>query len=215
MANKKLGDIIKFSRGIKTSDDKRFISRVNTNSEQKKVYRGRNIRPYQIIWDGEYIWYRPDLMKEKVGCLPHSSSFFEVPEKLVMQRIGTQLSVSYDDKQNYFLDTTNVSRYESINKNYSVKFLCGLLNSKLVNFWYTRKYKLPTIGGYELDSIPIPEILPKQQLSVINLVSQIIETKRNNPSADTSDLEHQIDKLIYDLYGLTEEEIVVIENNKL
>lgn len=210
-ANKKLGDIIKFSRGIKTSDDKRFISRVDTNSEQKKVYRGRNIRPYQIIWDGEYIWYRPDLMKEKVGCLPHSSSFFEVPEKLVMQRIGTQLSVAYDDKQNYFLDTTNVSRYESINKSYSVKFLCGLLNSKLVNFWYTRKYKLPTIGGYELDSIPIPEILPKQQLFVINLVSQIIETKRNNPSADTSDLEHQIDKLVYDLYGLTEEEIAVIE----
>ncbi|MBO6058151.1 MAG: N-6 DNA methylase [Bacteroidales bacterium] len=210
-ANKKLGDIIKFSRGIKTSDDKRFISRVDTNSEQKKVYRGRNIRPYQIIWDGEYIWYRPDLMKEKVGCLPHSSSFFEVPEKLVMQRIGTQLSVAYDDKQNYFLDTTNVSRYESVNKSYSVKFLCGLLNSKLVNFWYTRKYKLPTIGGYELDSIPIPEILPKQQLFVINLVSQIIETKRNNPSADTSDLEHQIDKLVYDLYGLTEEEIAVIE----
>ena len=207
----RLGNIIKFSRGIKTSDDKRFIGYEQKNSEYKKVYRGRHIRPYCFEWAGEYIWYRPDLMKEKVGCLPHSSAFFEVPEKLVMQRIGLQLSVAYDDKQNYFLDTTNVSRHESINKNYSLKFLCGLLNSKLVNFWYTRKYKLPTIGGYELDSIPVPEVLPKQQLPIINLVSQILQLKNKDHEADITALQYQIDQRVYELYGLTEEEIAAIK----
>ena len=113
-----LGSVIKFSRGIKTSNDKRFIGFSRVNEDYKEVYRGRNIRPYSFEWAGEYIWYRPDLMKEKVGCLPHTKSFFEVPEKLVMQRIGMQLSVAYDDGQNYFLDTVNVSRHDSVDKNY-------------------------------------------------------------------------------------------------
>lgn len=210
----RLGNIIKFSRGIKTSDDKRFIGYEQKNSEYKKVYRGRHVRPYYFEWAGEYIWYRPDLMKEKVGCLPHSSAFFEVPEKLVMQRIGMQLSVAYDDKQNYFLDTTNVSRYESLNKNYSLKFICGLLNSKLVNFWYTRRYKLPTIGGYELDTIPVPNVQLNQQMPIINLVSQILQFKNEDYEADISALQYQIDKRVYELYGLTEEEVKMVEKNE-
>ena len=210
----RLGNIIKFSRGIKTSDDKRFIGYEQKNPEYKKVYRGRHIRPYYFEWAGEYIWYRPDLMKEKVGCLPHSSAFFEVSEKLVMQRIGLQLSVAYDDKQNYFLDTTNVSRHESINKNYSLKFLCGLLNSKLVNFWYTRRYKLPTIGGYELDSIPVPEVLLNQQLPIVNLVSQILKLKDKDIDADISALIYQIDHIVYRLYELGDEEIAIIEKGE-
>ena len=208
-----LGNIIHFSRGIKTSNDKRFISVVPKGNEYKKVYRGRNIRSYSFVWAGEYIWYRPDLMKEKVGSLPHSKSFFEVPEKLVMQRIGMQLSVAYDDEQNYFLDTVNVSRYDSLDKNYSLKFLCGLLNSKVVNFWYHRKYQLPTIGGYELDSIPIPKNLVTKQKGIIDLVDKILEAKRSNPSADTSALEHEIDQQVYALYGLTLEETAKIETN--
>ena len=205
-----LGSVIKFSRGIKTSNDKRFIGFSCDNEDYKKVYRGRNIRPYSFEWAGEYIWYRPDLMKEKVGCLPHTKSFFEVPEKLVMQRIGMQLSVAYDDGQNYFLDTVNVSRHDSVDKKYSLKYLCGLLNSRVVNFWYHRKYQLPTIGGYELDSIPIPKGLSSQQ-PIIEIVDKILVAKRANPQADTSTLEREIDKKIYELYGLGPEEIAVIE----
>ena len=206
-----LGNIIHFSRGVKTSNDKRFISVIPKGDDYKKVYRGRNIRPYTFIWAGEYIWYRPDLMKEKAGSLPHSKSFFEVPEKLVMQRIGMQLSVAYDDEQNYFLDTVNVSRYDSLDKNYSLKFLCGLLNSKVVNFWYHRKYQLPTIGGYELDSIPIPKDLVTKQKSIIDIVDRILESKRLDPGISTSVLERKIDQLVYELYELTPEEIAVIE----
>ena len=206
-----LGNIIHFSRGVKTSNDKRFISVIPKGDEYKKVYRGRNIRPYTFIWAGEYIWYRPDLMKEKAESLPHSKSFFEVPEKLVMQRIGMQLSVAYDDEQNYFLDTVNVSRYDSLDKNYSLKFLCGLLNSKVVNFWYHRKYQLPTIGGYELDSIPIPKDLVTKQKSIIDIVDRILESKRLDPGISTSVLERKIDQLVYELYELTPEEIAVIE----
>jgi len=44
-----------------------------------------------------------------------------------------------------------------------------------------------------------------------NLIEQIISSKKQNPKADTSELEKEIDKLVYELYNLTEEEIKIIE----
>ena len=115
------------------------------------------------------------------------------------------------DGQNYFLDTVNVSRHDSVDKNYSLKYLCGLLNSRVVNFWYQRKYQLPTIGGYELDSIPIPKDFSSQK-PIIEIVEKILSAKKANPQADTSVLEREIDQKVYELYGLVPEEIVVIEH---
>ena len=209
----RLKDIVKFSRGIKTSDDKRFIHSQAYNNEYKKVFRGKNIKAYSLNWGGEYVWYRPDLMKEKVGCLPHAKEFFEVPEKLVTQRVNSsmQLLVAYDDGQNYFLDTTNVSNYNTVNKDFSLKFICGVLNSKLINFWYAKKYRMPTISGYELDTIPIPDVSKAQQESIIELVDEIIQTKQISSVVNTPKLEREIDRQVYALYNLTPEEIAIIE----
>lgn len=212
-AKYRLSDVIEFSRGIKTSDDKRFISNTKKNEEYKKVYRGRNVKAYALNWANEYVWYRPDLMREKVGCLPHTKSFFEVPEKLITQRVNSsmQLLVAYDAGQNYFLDTTNVSNYKTWNKEFSLKFICGILNSKVVNYWYPLKYRMPTIGGYELSSIPIPEVTEGLQQPIIELVDGILYTKKDNPNADTSSLEQQIDFLVYHLYGLTYDEVLIVD----
>ena len=209
----RLSDVIEFSRGIKTSNDKRFISNVCVNNEYKKVYRGRNIKAFSMNWANEYIWYRPDLMREKVGCLPHTKEFFEVPEKLITQRVNSsmQLLVAYDNKQNYFLDTTNVSNYKTWNKNFSLKFICAILNSKVVNYWYPHKYRMPTIGGYELSSIPIPLTSKKQQEEIDIIVDAILAKKEFDQSTDVSILMHKIDSLVYHLYNLTYDEVLIID----
>ena len=227
-----LENVIQFSRGIKTSDDNRFISDTAKNNDYKKIYRGKNIKAYQHNWNGEYVWYRPDLMREKVGCLPHSKSFFEVPEKLITQRVNSsmQLLVAYDNEQNYFLDTTNVSRYETWDKKHSLKFICGLLNSKLLNYWYCNKYKMPTIGGYELHSIPIRNIDFTNKTDrahhdhIVSLVNQMLEGKKKLNEAKTDKdkefytrkcdaLDKQIDDAVFELYGLTEEEKQIVLNS--
>jgi hypothetical protein len=61
--------------------------------------------------------------------------------------------------------------------------------------------------------IPIYNTSSEQQKPVINLVDIILLAKKENPSEDTSKLENEIDKLIYDLYGLTSEEICIVEGN--
>ena len=209
-----LENIIQFSRGIKTSDDGRFIHTSAKNKDYKKVFRGKNIKGFEMNWNGEYVWYRPDLMKEKVGSVSYTKEFFEVHEKLITQRVNSsmQLLCAYDDNGNYFLDTTNVSRYETWDKKTSLKYLCAILNSKVINYWYCNKYLMPTIGIYEMHTIPIKKA--KDQKPFITLVDKILSAKEKNPKADTSKLEKQLDEMVYKLYELTEEEIKIVENKK-
>ena len=208
-----LSDFIRFSRGIKTSDDKRFIINEQRNSDCKKVYRGRNLKAYQLNWNGEYIWYRPYLMRQKVGCVPHTKEFFEVPEKLVTQRVNSsrQLLVAYDNQQNYFLDTTNVSNYSTWDKKTPLKYLCGLLNSKLINFWYCKKYLMPTIGGYELHSIPIKTTNDYSTFTAL-VEEAILAAQQNNYETLRIKMK-EIDKIVYDIYKLTDAEIKIIEQS--
>jgi hypothetical protein len=194
-----LNNIIEFSRGIKTSNDKRFIHKNNSlNSEYFPVFRGKNIKSFHLNWGGEYILYRPDLMKEKVGCVPHRKEFFSVPEKIVTQRVNSsmQLQAAYDAEQNYFLDTVNVSRFDTFQKNCSLKALCGILNSKVINFWYCLKYRMPTIGIYELHSIPI--VVPNEKYdNLLSLFTQILSLKE---VANRHLIKSVLDGIVFNLY---------------
>ena len=64
-----------------------------------------------------------------------------------------------------------------------------------------------------LKEIPIKFISKNEQIKFVDLADQIIDLKQTDKSADTSDLETQIDQLVYQLYDLTEEEIKIIEGN--
>ncbi|GMQ25716.1 hypothetical protein Aoki45_23980 [Algoriphagus sp. oki45] len=206
----RLENVVKFSRGIKTSNDERFILDKAIDKSCKPVYRGKNIKAYQMNWANEYIWYRPDLMKEKIGSVSYSKEFFEVPEKIITQRVNSsmQLLCAYDNEQNYFLDTTNVSRYEDWDKKVSLKYICALLNSRLINFWYCNTYLMPTIGLYELHSIPIK--LSDSQSVFNRLVDYILFLTKRGEKVTINDFvpnshivqlfEEVIDAMVYELY---------------
>jgi type II restriction/modification system DNA methylase subunit YeeA len=103
----------------------------------------------------------------------------------------------------------------------NLKYILGLLNSRPVAFFFKIFYAGGGLGedGYRykkafLEQLPIPPITPQNQTivnQIVQLVDQILSAKQQNPEADTSNLEHQIDQLVYKLYDLTEEEIKIIE----
>jgi len=64
-----------------------------------------------------------------------------------------------------------------------------------------------------LRKLPILNVNKGQQKSIIDLSDKILTTKKSNPQADTTDLETEIDRLVYELYGLTEEEIQIVEES--
>lgn len=95
------------------------------------------------------------------------------------------------------------------------KALVGVLNSKM-GWWLISQFCTQIQNGYQLiweyfKKIPIPKTLPR---ALETLVDQIIAAKKASPSADTSALESKIDTLVYRLYGLTEEEIAVVEGKE-
>jgi hypothetical protein len=59
----------------------------------------------------------------------------------------------------------------------------------------------------------MPKISKDEQNPFIEKVNKILSLKKNNPEADTTALEHEIDLMVYELYGLTQEEIEIVENS--
>jgi len=135
-------------------------------------------------------------------------------EKIVVQRkcVG-QPSFSFSDFDCYVSATFYVIKTNRFN----LKYLVGLLNSKLIAFWLKNKGKMQG-NNFQLDKEPllqVPIFVPntEQQQLIIDLVNEILSAKQANPSTDTSELEREIDLLIYGLYGLTEGEIKIVEQN--
>lgn len=100
-------------------------------------------------------------------------------------------------------------------KSVALKYVLGLLNSKLYYLWlYHRgKRKGETLELYQkpLSEIPIKKASADKQRSVLILVDKILSSKERDPKADTSSLEWEIDRLVYELYELTPEEIAIVE----
>ncbi len=103
-----------------------------------------------------------------------------------------------------------------------LKFLLGVINSHLASYFSNIAYNsLKMAGGFinigvrELEQLPIPSATPTQQHPIINLVDRILNAKKENPQTDTSRMEKEIDRLVYELYGLTEDEIKIVEGNSL
>ena len=109
----------------------------------------------------------------------------------------------------------------STNENFPNKYILAILNSKAINYYFKYFNQTNHVPIGEVRKFPIPSATPAQQQEIIVLVDKILAAKKDcrvkheNDSelADTSTLEMQIDELVYDLYGLTGDEIKIIEEN--
>jgi type II restriction/modification system DNA methylase subunit YeeA len=146
-------------------------------------------------------------------CAATYYSEFE-KEKVVYSEIVRQPQFYYDTEKFYVEATSFLLTGENI------KYLCALLNSFPVTFFFKNYYAGGGLGneGYRykkafLENLPIPPITKENEgivKQIEMLVDKILEVKKENPQADTSELEREIDNLVYRLYDLTEEEIKII-----
>ena len=96
-------------------------------------------------------------------------------------------------------------------------YLLGLLNSKLLDYYYRIKNEAKHLNGgaFGFDTPSVKElpilINPKYEQEVILIVKKIIEIKQNNISADIIELQQELDNLVYKIYDITPEEIKIIE----
>jgi len=133
--------------------------------------------------------------------------------KIVWGEISDQPKFAFDDSSYYAEATTFLMTGEKL------KYLLAILNSRLSE-WYFNQISTTTGMGtnrwkkYKIEMLPIKKPTETEELLLEKLVDQILNIKKSNPNADTTILEQQIDQLVYELYGLTEEEIKIVEGIK-
>ena len=203
-----LGSVMDLPRGIEIGSNSDLIFTDNTGGLDKLLV-GKDISKYGISFNNRFISFKnQDKSKFKEISIYKS-------EKILIQRIRNlslkqRLVCSYDDEGYLCTNTLRIGILKT--SSISLKFILGILNSKLINYLFLKYFLNRDIYAYQLEQIPIPELTINQQQPISSLVNQILSAKKENPATDTTVLERQIDELVYELYGLTEEDIGIINN---
>jgi hypothetical protein len=173
---------------------------------------GRDVQRYALGWSGEYLKYGINL------AAPRNFDLFTGPRILVRQ-IPSQppysINACYTDK--VILNDLNSMNIVEIKE--SPLFVLGVLNSRLITFWFIHKFgKLqrgifPQFKINELECFPIPKAKDEEKSKISDLVSKILNQKENNPDINNENIDREIDEMIYDLYGLNEDEKELIRKS--
>ncbi len=101
-----------------------------------------------------------------------------------------------------------------------LKLLLSMVNSRVAFFYIKEKYPGSsynqgiTFTKEMINNLPIPEISMDDKQRIVSLVDLILAEKDHDPQADTTAWEREIDRLVYDLYGLTQDEIALVEGSR-
>jgi len=215
-----------------TEKELELIKPYYTSKELKKYYGNRKNSEWIIYTDSRF--KDPKAIKPYPNIKKHLDKFqklitsdnrpyglhrsrdeeFFKGEKVIVLRKCLEPTFTYIDFDSY----VSAAFYVIKTSRFDLKYLTGLLNSKLIAFWLKHKGKIQG-NNFQIDkepllSIPIPFINQNNEIikdQIASLVDKIILSKQQNPQADTSDLENQIDIMVYKLYDLTYDEVKIID----
>jgi type I restriction-modification system DNA methylase subunit len=172
------------------------------------LLRGSLIHRYVTYWNNDsWIQYGPWL------AAPRDPSVFEAPEKLFVRQTGDSIIATHGEggfiaRNNLHIilpkDATNL------------RYILGVLNSRSIGFLYAfinpeKGEALAEVKKNHVEELPIPQASSQHQEKVAKIVDAILLAKKMNTDADSSTLERELDQHIYALYGLTPEEIAIVE----
>lgn len=149
------------------------------------------------------------MCNHKKTARPGNKERFEQP-KVLIRDTGGGLMGTYDDEFFYVKDVIIISDQR---KNESVlKALIALLNSRVMKYYYESTFPTLHVQRDELSVLPLNNtLIDKPSHKIIQLIDRILSAKKANPQADTKALEDEIDLLVYHLYGLTYDEVLIID----
>lgn len=200
----------------------------------RPVIEGHHVTPYHIEPSSETVDYDPSLLTadlRKQGASFRDPAIFLAP-KLVNRQTASTLIFALDDKGYCSLNSVHNTRALD-GKRSTLLYLLGLLNSGLLRFYYrnhtheTRRV-FPQVHISALRQLPIRSINFSDKTDkarhdrMVELVNRMLELHKQLPKARTpyeqevlkgeiAATDRQIDLLVYELYGLSEEEIKIVE----
>lgn len=220
----KLCNILIVNRGMNIGGC--FSSFLSTTCKGK-LYRRylpgtANISYYTYRWEESDGWAKFDQQIERELKLAGKTlalgdpSRYDKPRLFIPESSQT-LVAAYCDEEYYSGYGLMVGTAVDTNTK-SLKYACALLNSKLLTFYALRKEILrkgnkatPHVGVKGLSSIPVPQVSKEQQSLIANIVDKIIDNKKFSNEIAVSTYVSQIDSIIYKLYELTYDEILIVD----
>jgi methylase of polypeptide subunit release factors len=223
LAENKLEDLITINRGVNIGGCfDSFLCRTKKSKSYWKYLSGtKNIDRYSFQWsesDG-YMNFDLDLertLRQNGETLVLGNPVRYQVERLFIPESGQYLMAAYCNEEYY--SAYGIMVGTSSNSEYPIKYACALLNSGLFTFYAIEKEILrkgkkatPHVGVKGLNSIPVHFPNSKVIDELTDLVDKIIQQKSKQVHSDTTDLENQINLIVYKLYALSYEEVKIID----
>jgi type I restriction-modification system DNA methylase subunit len=133
---------------------------------------------------------------------------FTMP-KIIWQAISKRIAFAYDPIGSYFCDVTTFFMTGE-----KLKYILAILNSKLFEYALLNIYlEGDTFKSKNaiIQNFPIPKIDEDREKPLIDIVDEMVNIKSGNPLADISYLEKRANILVYHLYGLTYDEVLIVD----
>jgi len=199
----KIDDFITGYQGeINVSTKKEYFTFKATSSKYLPLVRGNQIKRYCVVdFPSQYC---PTTIQTRDHYKEERVVFQEIANASLHRRVNGFLmkNVLCGHTTNYLM---------SKKPRVSNKLLLAFTNSSLVNCYFKFYNQTNHIPIGEIKKVPVPDLSSVEQEGFTTLVDQILAAKRDNPAADTTALEREIDQLVYRLYDLTPEEIAIVE----
>ncbi|MBP5479355.1 MAG: N-6 DNA methylase [Bacteroidaceae bacterium] len=211
MISKKSLELKCYEGELNVTFHKKFFNQLSTNPT---ILKGASIQKYYYtlkMSQGQIEYLEEESYLDKYGNS-------EKAKHHNYERIAMQGMTGANDKLRIIMTIVPAGFYLGNSCNYILpqqginsKVLLGILNSKAIN-WFFRCFSTNSnVNGYEVENMPIPHVGDKIQCIIVEKIDAIMSAKQQNPQADTSALEAEIDQLVYKLYDLTPDEIAIIE----
>lgn len=201
-----LEDVLDIRQAIKTGDDKKYLTHHKEAENYRPILRGKDINRYSKQNPQIYVNYG------KYLACPRCSWIFEQP-KILIREAGNTITATYDEDNFYIMS----SLYNAIlrNADFDLKYILALINSKIYQFLMNILTFEKTKGAFTKAKIyhyyKLPVKKNVNQKEFVNIVNNILLAKQLSPFSDTRLMENKLDLMIYHLYGLTYDEVLIID----
>ncbi|KAF5048387.1 N-6 DNA Methylase [anaerobic digester metagenome] len=191
-------------------DAKPFTSSERKTKDWLPFFDGKDIGYYSLLWkENNWIHYGAWL------AAPRLPENFEGEKILIRKITGKTLIANYISYTSYCNTLLFVLKLKKDEAKISYKALLGVLNSKFIGWYFRKKFQItdgdtfPQIMIRDILQFAVPNEMNTNVKKIESIVEKVLLKKQMNQ--DCIQEESQIDQLVYQLYGLTEEEIRIIE----
>ncbi|MCD4794219.1 MAG: Eco57I restriction-modification methylase domain-containing protein [Bacteroidales bacterium] len=205
----KLKNVLKIQEGLRIN--KKYESNIGGNHIVKQYQFHR----YSTIIKGTYL--KDEILNQAVSV--KSDRYINCQkEKILIAEDALQIEATLDINKS--ICQGGIYFGTLIDSSYKLKSVLAVINSKLLSVLYKNLFSGMHMGGgylrYRssfLHELPFIKMAEEEQLKLSLIIDKILKLKKANPQADTTALEAEIDKMVYELYELTEEEIGIVEES--